>query len=137
MAEMRPEALLESLRAFGSDLSRWPDRLQAAAREALLARPEFRRDWESERVLDRALAEHRDALDGDIARSGAAQRVRRHLVRASDPLAGMRWRSIAAAMLVAGMLGGAIDLALPDPSTELADTAMFDPLEVVDGAGIR
>ena len=137
MVEVRPEALFASLRAFGADLSRWPDRPQVAAREALLARPDFRRAWESDRALDRSLAEHRETLDGEIAHSGAVARIRRRLVRASDPLAGVQWRSVAAAVLVAGMLGGAIDLALPDRSAELTDMAMLDPLDADDGIGMR
>ena len=64
------------LAAYGSDFSRWPDGA-AEAREALLAEPDFRRAWEKERELDRTLAAERDALDAEIARSGALARLGR------------------------------------------------------------
>ena len=133
MPELQSATLIARLRAYGSDLSRWPDHEQAA-REALVARPDVRRAWESERVLDRALAAHRDVMDQEIARSRAASGIRRRLLShiSADPLAGIAWRSVAAAMLVAGMLGGAIDLVLPEP-LESTDMAMLDPLDTLDG----
>lgn len=129
--------LMQCLRTYGADLSRWPDRLQAAAREALLADPNFRRAWESERLLDRALAEHRDGLDREIARSGAVSRLLGRLPVAADPLGGFRWRAVAAATLVAAVLGGALDLALIDRSVEPAETELLDPLAALDEADIR
>lgn len=137
MAELQSATLIATLRAYGSDLSRWPDHAHGA-REALVARPDVRRAWESERVLDRTLAAHRNAMDQEIAASGAASEIRRRLLSriSTDPLAGIPWRSVAAAMLVAGMLGGAIDLVLPEP-LELTDMAMLDPLDTLDGADTR
>ena len=133
MPELQSATLIARLRAYGSDLSRWPDHAQAA-REALVARLDVRRVWESERVLDRAMAAHRDVMDQEIARSRAASGIRRRLLSqiTADPLAGIAWRSVAAAMLVAGMLGGAIDLVLPEP-LESTDMAMLDPLDTLDG----
>ena len=62
-------------------------------------------------------AAHRDVDRPEIARSGAASRnaPAPAVAAAADPLAGIAWRRVAAAMLVAGMLGGAIDLVLPEP----------------------
>lgn len=126
--------LADSLLACGSDLSRWPPEIAADARAALLGDPEFRRAWEKERVLDLALLAERELLDGDIAHSGALSRIRNHVLARlpADPLAGMRWRSVAAAMLVAGVVGGAVDLALPDSAAESSDIAMLDPLGEVN-----
>jgi len=137
MSELQSATLIARLRIYGSDLSRWPDH-QQAAREALVAQPDVRRAWESERVLDRAMAAHRDAMDQEIARSDAASGIRRRLLSRipADPLAGIAWRSVAAAMLVAGMLGGAIDLVLPEP-LESTDMAMLDPLDTLDDADTR
>jgi hypothetical protein len=135
MPDFQTPTLIARLRSYGADLSRWPDH-QQAGREALVASSDVRRTWESERVLDRFLSAHRDAMDLEIVRSDAASRIRRRLLSQlpADPLAGMAWRSVAAAILVAGMLGGAIDLVLPEP-LEPADLAMLDPLD--DGADTR
>ncbi len=135
MTKLQSATLIARLQTYGSDLSRWPDS-QQAAREALVARSDVRRAWESERVLDRGLAAHRDAMDREIARLEAVSRIRRRLLSQLpiDPLAGIAWRSVAAAMLIAGMMGGVIDLVLPD-LLEPTDIAMIDPLD--DGADMR
>lgn len=80
-------------------------------------------------ALDRLFAGEREALDREIARSGAAARVRDTvLARATaNPLAGLHWRRIAAAVLVAGMLGCAVDLMLPDRTPDSFDVAIVDP----------
>lgn len=85
------------------------------------------------RDLDRLLMEHREALDREIARAGAAKRVRdRAMRRASDPLADLPWQRIAAAVLVAGMLGGAVDLLLPEQSADPAEVTMVSALDEFD-----
>jgi hypothetical protein len=127
----RNDARFETLGTFGSDFSRWPAERAAGAREALLAVPEFRRAYEAERTLDGALAEMREELDRSIRQSGALRRVRqRTLARvAAAPLAGLGWQRIAAAVLIAGMLGGALDLALGPPQAgDTTDIAALDPL---------
>lgn len=80
--------------------------------------------------LDRLIAKHRTALDEEIAASGALRRVRHGvLMRASvDPLAGLHWRRVAAVVLVAGMLGGAVDLILPDNAADSFNVATVDAL---------
>jgi hypothetical protein len=127
----RHDSLLASLGAFGSDFSRWPAERAAGHREALLAAPELRRAYEAERALDGALAELRQEMDRAIRQSGALRRVReRALARVpAPPLAGLRWRRIAAAVLVAGMLGGALDAVLgPPPASEVGDVAALEAL---------
>ncbi|MGH6925059.1 MAG: hypothetical protein ACRED5_15100 [Propylenella sp.] len=91
-----------------------------------------------EEALARLIAEHRGALDAEVARSGALPRVRDNvLMRSSyDPLQGLSWRRVAAAVLVAGMLGGAIDLVLPERAPDTADVAIVGVLEDFDQLGL-
>ena len=118
------------LGAYGSDLSRWPRRA-TEARAELLRDPEFREAFEDERVFDRDLADHRAALDREIADAHTIASLKRHLIGdLAGPLAGMDWRRIAAAVLVAGTLGGALDLMLPDASADQTDIAILDPLDL-------
>ena len=121
------------LAAYGSDLSRWPDG-SAEAREALLGQPEFRRAWERERDLDRKLADDRDQLEAEVARSGALARLGRLAARrASGGMLGdISWRRVAAAVIFAGVLGGALDLMLPSPPAEPIEMALVDPLDSLD-----
>lgn len=138
MSDIRRDAMLEGLAAFGADLSRWPEERAQGARRALLGRPDFRRAWEVARDLDSALAEEGMRIDRCIVESGAMVRLsRRTLARISgNPLAGIRWERIAAAMLVAGMLGGAMDLIMPDRAADALDLALLDPLDA-DQAEVR
>jgi hypothetical protein len=121
------------LAAYGSNLSRWPDG-SSEAREALLSQPEFRRAWERERDLDRKLADDRDQLDAEIARSGALARLGRLAAHRASAglLADISWRRVAAAVLVAGMLGGVLDLMLPSPPADPIEMALVDPLASLD-----
>jgi hypothetical protein len=130
MSDLSKE-LVGRLAAFGTDLSRWPEDGAAAARRALLGEPEFRRAWDDARVLDARLAGERDAIDLVVRRSGALARLsRRTLAQLDpDPLAGLRWERIAAALMVAVLLGGATDLLLP--KADSPGVVMLDPLEVV------
>ena len=116
MSDKRFAELSASLAAYGSDFSRWP----------LSARPKRGRRCSPSRISaapgrrsassTASLRTRRAELDGEIARAGAVERVaaRRSARLAAGPLAGMRWRRIAAAVLIAGMLGGAIDLMLAE-----------------------
>lgn len=131
MSEQRD--LLRRLITYGSDLSRWPERA-IAAKAGLLRDPEFRRAFEDERIFDHDLAEHREMLDRDIAGAHTVARLKRSLLRqTAGPLAGMNWRRIAAAVVIAGMLGGALDLMLPDASADQTDIAILDPLDLDAG----
>jgi hypothetical protein len=132
MSDEQRQDLLRSLAAYGADLSRWPAGRAEGARRTILAHADVRRAFDEARALDGALTRARDDLDRTIAASGAANRVARRIAaRASYPFAGFRWQRIAAAMLVAGMLGGALDLVMPDPADPL-DLVMLDPLSAED-----
>ncbi len=137
--ERNGQELFDALGAFGADLSRWPLPSASAARAALLADPVFRIAWEKERELDFALLGIRETLDKEAARSGAIGRVRRSLLAQlpTDPLAGLSWRKVAAAMLAAGMLGGAMDLFLPDAPAMTPDLVMLDPLSGFDESDLQ
>jgi hypothetical protein len=129
--------LERGLAAYGADVSRWPHGA-AEARAALLADPGFRRAWEAERLVDRALAEERDALDAEIARSGAVARLARFAAQRTSAgfLADVPWRRVAAGIILAGMLGSVLDLILPGPALDPVEIALFDPL-AAEGADIR
>jgi hypothetical protein len=126
---MTSRDLFDKLGAFGSDLSRWPNS-QAEARAALISDRAFRVAHERERAFDRKLAAERDTLDRDLARSGALDRVRSRTLAGlpASGLAGIPWSRIAAAILVAGMLGGAVDMLLPAAPDEPMEVAIGDPL---------
>jgi hypothetical protein len=125
-----PSELSADVAAFGADFSKWPPARVAGAREELLRDPEFRQAWERERELDRAIATARGELDDAIGRSGAVGRVRRAALARlpRSPLGRIGLGRIAAAMLVAGILGGAMDLILAGQEGETADVAVVDPV---------
>ena len=124
-----PSQLSAGLAAFGADFAKWPPHRVSGAREALLRDPEFRRAWEKERELDRAIVTARGELEDAIGRSGAVARVRQAALARfpQSPFGRIGWRRIAAAVLVAGMLGGAMDLILGQEG-ETADVALVDPV---------
>lgn len=126
------------LAIFGSDFSRWSEGA-SEAREALLSEPEFRRAWDQERALDRQLGAHRADIEVEIASSGALTRLGRLSERYAPAgfVAGIPWRRVAAGVLLAGVLGGALDyLILPQAASEPFDLALVDPLDGFD-AGSR
>src|SRR5687767_12502338 len=122
--------LHRSLAAFGADLARWPPERAAGAREALLRDPSFRRAWEEEKRLDDTLAAHRAELDRALPTAQAVERLRRRTLSQLPAVAfaDMHWQGIAAAMLVAGMLGGAMDVFLTERQAPAADAVVLDPL---------
>jgi hypothetical protein len=79
---------------------------------------------------------YRAALDAEIRKSGSLERVRRNVLmrRSGSFLADIPWQRVAAAILVAGMLGAAVDLALPPQTVDTFDVAAVDPLYALDGA---
>lgn len=126
------------LAIYGSDLSRWPDGA-SEAREALLSNQSFRRSWETERDLDRRIAADRTEIDSEIMRSGALARLGRLSERyAAAAFVAIPWRRVAAGVLLAGVLGGALDyLVLPQAASEPVDLAFVDPLDAFDTAASR
>lgn len=132
MSDQRGRTLHDLLATYGADLSRWPER-GVEAKAELLRDPAFRRAWEAERTLDDGLGAYQGETARIVERSGAiarlAQRVQR---RAAGPLAGVDWRRVAAGVVVASMLGGALDLALEEPQAEPLDVALVDPVSVLD-----
>jgi hypothetical protein len=135
---MADPKILERLRTYGSDVSRWPD-LTSEARAALLSDRDLRAAYERERALDRDLAEEGCALDREISGAGALDRVRRRALSrvSTNALAGMPWRRLAAAMLVAGMLGGAVDLMLPTQADDPLEAVLGEPLYDLAGAELQ
>jgi len=120
--------LARLLAAYGSALERWPDVERAAeARCRLMSNRPFRAAWEDERELDRALIGLRVELDGELAAKGAAERLRASVMaRLPRPLDGVRWRSLAAAMVLAAFLGAAFQ-ALRPPAYAEPGPALLDP----------
>ena len=125
-----PLQLSADLVAFGADFSKWPPELASGARAALLCDPDFRRAWEKERKLDRAIASARGEIDDAVGRSGAVGRVRQATLARfpHSRLGRIGLARIAAAMLVAAVLGGVMDLILTGQEGETADVAVVDPV---------
>jgi hypothetical protein len=124
----------DALSVFGADVARWPEASAGEARRALLADPTFRRAWERERSLDRGFAELRRDLDRTIESEAALERVRRVvLARLPERMSPrLHWSRIAAAVVVAALLGGAMDYVLADDSKAISELAMVDPLYAAD-----
>ena len=90
---------------------------------------------EAPRDLERQFRDLRDFVDGDVSRAGAVSRVKGNVLReATRPLGGLDWRRLAAGVVLAGVLGGALDLMLPEPSPEPSEIAILDPLDIEAGA---
>lgn len=128
----------EILATIGADFSRWPEDQVRPARAALLADPVFRRAWEAERELDAGLIAHGESLDRSIEASGAAARVGAQVLKRLPAVAyaALPWRKVAAAMIVAGALGGAMDLVLPDQGSDSSDLVTVDPLLALDDTAL-
>jgi hypothetical protein len=128
--------IADALGAFGTDFSRWPKERAAYGRRLLVADLGFRAVYENERRLDAALAACRDAELGDPDLAAAATRVRARALASMrrTPLRMLPWRQIAAAMIIASMLGGVADLAFVDDGDMSADLVMLDPLDDSEGA---
>jgi hypothetical protein len=126
------EAVSRLLATYGTALERWPDADQAAdARRRLMSDRAFRSQWEGERDLDRALAGLRAELDGEIAHGAAMERVTAGIIGGVAarlrPLDGIRWRSLAAAMVLAAILGGAFQTLRPPAHAEPLGPVVLDP----------
>lgn len=131
-ASARKMDLREAVDTWGSDLVRWPDvGLAAEARAALLADRAFRARWEAAASLDRALLAARDIVDGEVAASGAAERLRQALT--AGVAGARRWSprtfaAIAAALVLAAGLGSFIDFAVVGQDNGSYEVVVVDPL---------
>jgi hypothetical protein len=94
---------------------------------------------ERDEVIDRRLVAYGAALESDIAKSGALGRVRGNVLRrsATDLFAGFSLQRIAAAILIAGVLGGVLDLALPVGGGDTLDVAAVDPFDPLEEADVQ
>ena len=130
----RTDSYRESLAAFGAELSRWPEERAHGAREAILRDPKLRRAFEVERALDRELAGSREAFDREFQGSPSLARIRVGTMRRlpKRTLGRVGWQRVAAAVLMAGMLGSAMDLFLGQPVADPVEIAMLDPLYSLD-----
>ena len=80
-------------------------------------------------AFEKSLGFERARLDRDIVQAGSVARVRGRILarRLANPLGGIAWGRVAAAMLVAVMLGGAVDLLLLGGDADTTEVAIFDP----------
>lgn len=122
----------EALAAYGARFGKWPSQERAAeARKALLADPAMRRAYEAEKRLDAALAAYGAEIDRAVAADGAVKRLRDSVLRRIPRRRTLSLPRIAAAVLVASLLGGAVDvLFMPradEPEIVLADPLIYGP----------
>jgi len=89
---------------------------------------------ERDHGLDVKLRAYGEALDAEIARAGALDRVRRNVLGERTLVVGLSWRRVAAAILIAGVLGAAFDLMLPEQVPESFDVAAVAPLYAFDAS---
>lgn len=131
-AAMQENDLRAAIDRHGADLAHWPDgALAQEVRAALLAHRGLRSYWEGAASLERALAGARDAVDREVAASGAAGRVLRAV--AARPTAVPRWSprswaAAAAALVVAAGLGSLIDYTVIGSNESAYETVVIDPL---------
>jgi hypothetical protein len=131
MAETGGSARLETLLdAYGADLGRWPQAQATAARALLLSDRAFRRDFDDARRLDAALQAGRSEMDARIEGSEAMARLRERTRGGPPHVAGLRlnWRRVAAAVLVAGLLGGTFDSVLMAEQAQTQAVVLVDPI---------
>ena len=90
------------------------------------------------KAAGRCLAAYRDSLDRSIEGSGATARVGARALKRipAAAYAALPWRKVAGAMIVAGGLGGAMDLVLPDQGNDTLDLVAADPLLALDDTAL-
>lgn len=132
MQDEKLERIAAALRRWGAKLGRWPDGAMAAeARMALMSDRSLRAACEEEKRLDAALAAHGAAIDAALTAEGARERVAAGVLGRISRRQPLDLGRLAAAVLVAGFLGGAVDaLFLPQreaPQIVLADQLVYGP----------
>lgn len=124
--------LREALDRLGTDLSAWPDPgLAGAARRMALSDRAFRARLDTAMAIDAGLARVRDALDAEIAATGAVARVEAGALAAASPRVanGRRWAMVGAAAIAAAVLGAIVDVTLLAPlGSQSFDVVVLDPL---------
>ncbi len=123
--------LLEAIDRYGSDLAAWPDQALANdARHAGLADRAFRARLDAAASLDAGLAFVRNAMDAEIAASGAPLRVREAVLGAVPRRSyARRWALVAAAVVVAAGLGALADVTILAPAgSQPMEVVILDPL---------
>jgi hypothetical protein len=127
----RDSELQAAIDRFGADLASWPDQALAnEVRAAVLADRGLRAGLDEAAALAADLALARDAIDADIAASGAASRISAAVLGAvSRRGSARRWVAVAAALVVAAGLGSLVDLSFVAPADEgRVDVVILDPL---------
>ena len=123
--------LLEAIDRYGSDLATWPDQsLANDARRTALADRAFRARLDAAASFDAGLGSVRDAMDAEIAASGAALRVREAVLGAVPRRSyARRWALVAAAVVVAAGLGALADVTILAPAgSQPMEVVILDPL---------
>ena len=123
--------LLDAIDRHGPDLARWSDQVLANdVRHAALADRAFRARLDAASWLDAGLASVRDAMDAEIAASGAVLRVRSAVLAAVPRrINARRWRLVAAAVVVAAGLGALADVTILSPAgSQPMEVVILDPL---------
>lgn len=123
--------LVAAIDRLGGDLDRWADRgLAQEVRSAALADRVVRAALDRSRRLDTMLATAADAMDAEIARSGAAARVAGSVMAAVGLTRSRRkrWMAVAAALVVAAGLGSLMDLSVVRRVDDGVDVVILDPL---------
>jgi hypothetical protein len=123
--------LTEAIDRYGSDLAAWSDQsLANEVRRAALADRAFRTRLDSAAALDAGFASLRDAMDAEIAASGAPLRVEAGVLAALPRrIDARRWRLMAASVVVAAALGALADVTILAPAgSEPFEVVTLDPL---------
>lgn len=134
-----PIGLRDAVDLWGPDLSSWPDIAQLRhAREALLSDRSFRAYRDGAVEADRLLRTASAALDERIATGGSVARISDAVLAKVEPRRShhySRYAALAAALVVAGVLGSASGWVLggSDPgktSVVQLDPILFGPAEL-------
>lgn len=123
--------LTDAIDRYGSALQRWPDpALANEVRAGVLADRGLRHYFDSAAALDRGLGKVREALDAEIAASGAVARIGAAIqATLPDRHSRSRWIAVAAALVIAAGLGSVFDLRFLAPLDERGvDVVVLDPL---------
>jgi hypothetical protein len=129
---------MDAIDRHGSDLSRWTDGgLASEVRAGMLADRQLRRYLEGAAALDDGLARVRDALDREVAASGALARISAAVMTSlPSRRSRTRWVAVAAGLVIAAGLGSAFDFGFLAPADQapvevvVLDPLVFGPTEV-------